>query len=52
MEGGTKPNFKLFASGLHEPLGLVQKGGSLYTAQRGELTKLTDTNGDRIADDY
>ena len=52
MEGGTKPNFKLFASGLHEPLGLVQKGGSLYTAQRGELTKLTDTNGDRIADEY
>lgn len=52
MKGGTKPNFKLFASGLHEPLGLAYKDGSLYTAQRGELTKLTDTDGDKIADEY
>lgn len=52
MEGGTKPNFRLFASGLHEPLGLAFKDGSLYTTQRGELTKLTDTDGDRIADEY
>ena len=38
--------------GLHEPLGLEYKDGSLYTAQRGELTRLTDTNGDGYADEY
>ena len=52
MEGGTQPTFKKFASGLHEPLGLAFKEGSLYTVQRGELTKLTDLDGDRVADSY
>lgn len=52
MDEGSEPNFRLFASGLHEPLGLVYKNGAFYTAQRGELTKLIDNNGDRIADDY
>lgn len=52
MEGGTSPRFKLFASGLHEPLGLSYKDNALYTAQRGELTKLIDTNGDDKADVY
>lgn len=52
MKNGSGPIFKKFASGLHEPLGLAYKNGSLYTAQRGELTKLTDTNGDGIADEY
>jgi len=51
MDGGSS-EFKHFASGLHEALGLVWSKGSLYTAQRGELTKLTDTNGDDIADQY
>ncbi|MDH3710415.1 MAG: hypothetical protein OER04_11030 [Cyclobacteriaceae bacterium] len=49
---GTKPRFVKFASGLHEPLGLTWKQGALYTAQRGELTKLVDTNGDDRADVY
>ncbi len=49
---GTKPRFVKFASGLHEPLGLAWKQGALYTAQRGELTKLMDTNGDDRADVY
>lgn len=35
MSGGTGVNFKKFASGLHEPLGLAYKNGALYTAQRG-----------------
>jgi cytochrome c551/c552 len=52
MENGSNPSFKLFASGLHEALGLAYKDGSLFTAQRGELTKLSDTNGDDIADKY
>ncbi len=46
----AKPYFRKFASGLHEVLGLVYKDGSLYCAQRGELTKLTDTNMDGRAD--
>lgn len=46
------PYFRKFASGLHEVLGLEYKDGSLYCAQRGELTKLTDTNGDGKADQY
>lgn len=44
------PHFRKFASGLHEILGLAYKDGSFYCAQRGELTKLTDTNGDGKAD--
>ncbi len=52
MSNGYSPTFIKFASGLHEPLGLAYKAGALYTAQRGELTKLVDTNGDRIADVY
>lgn len=52
MEHNSDPKFSLFASGLHEPLGLVYHQGSLYAAQRGELTKLTDKNGDGKADSY
>jgi cytochrome c551/c552 len=52
MPKGSSPHFTLFASGLHEPLGLLYKDNSLFAAQRGELTKLTDTNGDGKADTY
>ncbi|ULQ51173.1 hypothetical protein [Flavihumibacter fluvii] len=45
-----RPYFRKFASGLHEVLGLAYKNGSLYCAQRGELTKLTDTDNDGKAD--
>lgn len=48
----TKPYFRKFASGLHEALGLEHKDGALYVAQRGELTKLVDTDLDGIADVY
>lgn len=47
-----KPYFRKFASGLHEILGLEYKDGALYCAQRGELTKLVDTNMDGKADVY
>jgi azurin len=52
MANGGAPHYKLFAQGLHEPLGLLYKDGSLYTAQRGELTRLSDKNGDDKADLY
>jgi hypothetical protein len=49
--------FTLFASGLQEPLGLRirpdkrgRRGLAAYTAQRGELTRLVDTDGDDRAD--
>ncbi len=44
--------YKLFASGLHEPLGCLYKDDALYIAQRGELTKLKDETGDGRADVY
>lgn len=47
-----RPYFRKFASGLHEVLGLAWKDGALYCAQRGELTKLADTNMDGKADVY
>ncbi len=41
-----------FASGLHEPLGLLRHNDSFYTVQRSELTRLRDTDGDGVADEY
>jgi glucose/arabinose dehydrogenase/azurin len=52
MENNSEPIFKLFASGLHTPLGLSYRDNAFYVAQRGELTKITDTNGDDIADNF
>ena len=37
-----RPDFKRFAHGLHEPLGLAWKDGAFITNQRGELTRITD----------
>ena len=48
----SNPSYKRFAAGLHEPLGLLAHNDALYTAQRGELTKLMDENGDERADIY
>lgn len=45
-------NYRKFASGLHEILGLAYKDGVFYCSQRGELTKITDTNRDGVADLY
>lgn len=42
--------FKLFASGLHEVLGLTHKDGWLYCTQRGEVTRMKDEDGDGRAD--
>lgn len=44
--------YRRFASGLHEPLGLLWHNGSFYTAQRSELTQLRDVDGDDVADEY
>ena len=47
-----KIGYQLFASGLHEPLGLLRDGDSLLVTQRTEMTRLRDTNGDGVADEY
>ncbi len=44
--------FHRFASGLHEVLGLAWHEGALYATQRSEVTKLRDTDGDSVADEY
>ncbi len=45
--------WKNFAEGLHEPLGvLVDKDGSVLVMQRPELTRLKDTTGKGVADTY
>ncbi|MGB3800454.1 MAG: plastocyanin/azurin family copper-binding protein [Lewinella sp.] len=50
--GEAEPGYSLFARGLHEPLGLSVHDGSIYIAQRGEVTKLLDKDGDGTADVY
>jgi hypothetical protein len=37
---------------MHEPLGLLQDGDSFLVSQRAELTRLRDTDGDNVADEY
>ena len=44
--------YKLFASGLHEPLGLLHDRDGLLVAQRTEVTRLRDVNNDGVADEY
>jgi glucose/arabinose dehydrogenase/azurin len=51
-QNGESPNFKRFAHGMHECLGIAYRDGSFYVSQRGELTRLTDNNGDDKADEY
>jgi hypothetical protein len=46
----TNVKFNLFASGLHEVLGLAYRDGWLYCTQRGEVTKMKDVDGDGRAD--
>ena len=47
-----KIGYQLFASGLHEPLGVLRDGDSLLVAQRTEVTRLRDTDRDGVADEY
>lgn len=47
------PKFTLFASGLHDPLGIVPApAGGYYVAQRQEVTQIQDTNHDGLADSF
>lgn len=45
--------WSLFATGLHEPLGLVAEDNhSVTVVQRPELTRISDTDNDGVADTY
>jgi hypothetical protein len=48
----TEPSYTLWAEGLHEPLGLLPLNGWIYFAQRGELSRMRDSNGDGRADEF
>ncbi len=44
--------FERFAHGLHEVLGLAWRDGWLYVVQRPEVSRIRDTDGDGVADEY
>lgn len=49
----TTQEWKLFATGLHEPLGLLAPtNDEVIVMQRPELTRLRDTDGDGVANRY
>lgn len=49
----TTKLWTLFADGLHDPLGLVALSNTeLVVMQRPELTRIRDTDGDGVADDF
>ena len=46
------PEYRKFASGLHEVFGLAWKDGILYAVQQCEVTRVLDTNQDGRADRF
>ncbi|MFK7740324.1 MAG: hypothetical protein AB8H80_08365 [Planctomycetota bacterium] len=53
IEGASSdsPKPTLWAEGLQEPLGLIERDGWLYCAQRGELSRMRDARGDGRMDE-
>ena len=48
---GEQPKATLWAEGLMEPLGLIERDGWLYCAQRGELSRMRDASGNGRMDE-
>ena len=48
----SSSQFTRFAHGLHETLTLAEKDGWLYTTQRSDVSRLRDTDGDGVADEF
>ena len=44
--------FQRFAHGLHETLTLAYRDGWLYTTQRSDVTRMRDSDGDGLADEF
>jgi len=51
-EKHPRPEFKRFAAGLDEVLGLDYRDGVFYVTQQTEVSKIRDTDGDGRADDF
>ena len=48
----SKVTWSKFTEGLHEPLGMFYKDGSLFLTQRPEFSRIEDTDGDGSADTF
>lgn len=48
----TAKNFTRWAHGLHEVLSMTEKDGWLYITQRPDISRLRDTDGDGMADEF
>lgn len=47
-----QPLYHRFASGLDEVLGMSYKDGAFFITQQSEVTEISDTNGDGLADRF
>lgn len=52
LDGPGPVKVHRFAQGFGEPLGMKWWKGALYVTQKEEVTKVTDTDGDDVADRY
>ena len=52
LETPPVPEFQLFASGQDEIFSLSWRDGAMTATSWGETTRITDTNGDGVADNY
>ncbi|HZZ72966.1 MAG TPA: DUF6797 domain-containing protein [Pirellulales bacterium] len=50
--GSREARWRRFASGLHQPLGMIVSEGQIYVLGRDQITRLHDLNGDGEADFY
>ncbi len=48
----SSSQFSRFAHGLHEVLGLAEKDGWLYITQRTDVSRIRDSDGDDLADEF
>jgi len=52
FDSPPKPEFQLFASGQDEIFSLSWKDGAMTSTSWGEVTRITDIDGDGVADNY
>jgi hypothetical protein len=52
FDSPPKPEFQLFASGQDEIFSLAWKDGAMTSTSWGEVTRVTDIDGDGVADNY
>jgi len=44
----SKVKWTRYATGIHEPLGIFYRDGSIYATTRSEIKKMTDVDGDGV----